>query len=94
MEPVIWIIFTLIFAFLAYHHWKLTKSGIELKKLFGSDTLAQIRALNQSETPTGLVMFVEKFNSEFRDLNEKLMWGYIVAAGTALFSCLLSLHLV
>ncbi len=94
MESVIWLIFIMIFALLARHHWNLTKLAIDPKKLFGEGTQAQIMANMQHEMPTGLVMFIGKFNQEYRDLNRKLAWGYVAAAGTAFVSCFLSLHLI
>jgi hypothetical protein len=88
---LLWLIFALMFFYLAIRHWKLSDFSIEPSKLFGSGMLAEIRSLSESETPTGLIRFIEKFNPIYRELNKALVAGYLVAAFTALLSFVLAL---
>lgn len=86
MEAVLWLFFTAIFAYLAFHHWKMSELGIDTSKLYGSDPHQQLRVHLSSETPPGVIASIDQFNLKFRELNRALVWGYLAATGTAVLS--------
>ncbi len=100
MVALLWFVFAVIFAYLAFHHWKLSGMRVEPLQFRGSAgwnlPISNIpKASNDTTRIFSLVEdingFVAKFNSRNRDVNKALMWGYLVAAGTALLSLVLAL---